>query len=417
MLLAIGISHKTAPIEVREKLAFSQDALKEAILSLANDLAMDEIALLSTCNRTEFYFSPSVVTAFSLEAFLGWWQNYHALNFDLQPYIYRLSNENAVRHVMRVASGLDSMVLGEPQILGQLKSAYETANQIGSVGKKLSRLFHLSFWVAKKIRSSTGIASHPVSVAFAAVTLARQIFSDLSKTTVLLIGAGENTELLLQHLVARKVKEIIIANRTLEHASDLASRYGAKAISLSALPMYLPMADIVMSSTATQQFILTKAQIDLAILSRKRRPILIVDLGVPRNVEPSAANHEDIYLYTVDDLQGIITENLKNREIAAVEAESVVKEASDEYMNWVALQQHLQVVMGLRIKAQTMKNDTLRIALNQLQKGGDPAKVVARALHQLTQKLIHEPTLTLRKMGKENSKEKIEIAKELFSIE
>lgn len=415
MLLALGVSHKTAPIDIRERLAFSQETIPNALKTLANQVPIDEVALLSTCNRTEFYCSASKLSL--SKQLLTWWQEYLAASFDVKPYLYVFSGENAVKHLMRVASGLDSMVLGEPQILGQLKTAYLTASQTGVVGKRLARLFQTSFSVAKRVRTTTSIAIHPVSVAYAAVILAKQIFSDLSQATILLMGAGENIELTIQHLVAKQAKKFIIVNRTVAHAEALVTRYGGKALPLEELATGLAEADIVMSAMAADKPILTQTILTRAFSGCKRRPILMVDLGVPRNIDPNIGNNEDIYLYTIDDLTGIVTENLKNRQLAAVEAESVIDKASHLYMRWTRSQQHNHTLRALRAKSDKIKNDALTIALRQLEKGKDPKAVMTQLAHQLTQKLMHQPTLGLRKVSTEEAENKIVVIKELFSIE
>ncbi len=417
MLLALGVSHKTAPIEVREKLAFSQECIPEALKALVQTMGLEEIALLSTCNRTEFYCTTSLTDRFLQKKLLSWWQQYHRLAFDMDPYLYLHSEENAVKHLMRVACGLDSMVIGESQILGQLKTAFHTAIKTGVMGSQLSRLFQTSFSIAKKVRTTTKIACHPVSVAFSAVTLAKQIFSDFSKATVLLIGAGENTELLLQHLAAKQVKHLFIVNRTLGHAKSLADRFDAQAFSLDALGSCLAKADIIISSIACHAPIITKTQLEELLLQSKRRPRLMIDLGVPRNIEPQVGLNEDIYLYTVDDLQGIITQNLQQRMVAAQDAEQIILKASDNYMDWMLAQKRMQTVRALRMKAEKIKNTALMQSFKQLDKGDDPKTVLTQLAHQLTQKLLHEPTMGLRKLSCESSDEKIDIAKELFCLE
>ncbi|HRE30504.1 MAG TPA: glutamyl-tRNA reductase, partial [Candidatus Berkiella sp.] len=268
--------------------------------------------------------------------------------------------------------------------------------------------------VAKKIRTQTGIASHPVSIAYAATTLARQIFCDLSQATVVLIGAGENIELTLQHLLAKQVKRIIIANRTVSHAKALAERYGAMAVGLNELGWCLQQADIVISSIASPKPVVTKTHVEQAFT--KRRPLFMVDLGVPRNIEPDLAHSEDIYLYTVDDLQGYVNENLKTRQNAAKDAEVLIAHASGAYMEWMSAQAQLATVRQLRLKAQDIKNRALSAAINRLRRGEAPEKVLTQFAHQLTQKLLHQPTVQLRQASLEQSEEKITVVKELFDL-
>ncbi|MGE3318059.1 MAG: glutamyl-tRNA reductase [Candidatus Berkiella sp.] len=415
MLLTLGISHKTAPIDVREKLAFTQENIPRALEALFSEVALEEVALLSTCNRTEFYCSTADHPSASLAQLQTWWKNYLALSFDMNPYLYTYSESHAVRHVMRLACGLDSMVIGEPQILGQLKTAYQTATKTGFVGKSLSRLFQTSFSVAKKIRTSTGIAAHPVSVAYAATTLAKQIFTDLSKATVVLIGAGENIELTLQHLQAKEVKRIIVANRTLSHAQALAERYKVMAVGLDDLAWCLEQADIVISAIASPKPVVTVTKMENAFAG-KRRPLFMVDLGVPRNIDPTLGDNEDIYLYTVDDLEGYVNENLKTRQKAALEAEVLINHASNAYMEWMLAQTQLTTVRQLRLKVQDIKNIALNAAIGQLRKGEDPEQVLTQFAHQLTQKLLHQPTIQLRQASLAQLEEKITVVKELFDL-
>lgn len=416
VLLTVGVSHKTAPIEVREKLAFSQEHIPNALRTLVDTLALEEVALLSTCNRTEFYCSaPADITP--IKQVLNWWQQQSASAFDVNPYLYAFSDEKAATHMMRVASGLDSMMMGEPQILGQLKMAYQTASQMGMVGKRLSRLFQTSFSVAKKVRSQTTIARYPVSVAYAAVTLAKQIFSDLSQASIMLIGAGNNVELTLQHLTTKAVKRIYIVNRTLAHAENLANKYGGVALPLDNFSHVLAEVDIIISSIDCAKPFLTQAHVDQAFLGRKRRPVFMVDLGVPRNIDAAVGQNEDIYLYTIDDLQGIVNENLKLRQEAAIEAEEVILAASVDYMRWMDSEQQLYTVRALRSKAHSIKNETLKNAQKLLEKGEDPHKVLEHFAHQLTQKLLHQPTIGLKKTSLNKSHDKIDLVRELFNIE
>jgi len=394
LIFTLGVSHKTAPVDIRERLAFSPEHIPSALKMLAERVAVDEVAILSTCNRTEFYCSATSILT-SHHAILSWWQHNHQMTFEVEPYLYMYSEESAVKHVMRVASGLDSMVIGEPQILGQLKSAFQLANGTGTLGKNLFRLFQSSFSVAKQVRTKTSISQHPVSVAFAAVALARKIFTDLSQVTVVLIGAGENIELTLKHLVAKTIKEIRIVNRTQSHAQALAAQYGAKSYALEDLPRALQGVDIVISSIDCPK-VLTEQHVCDVFQTSRRRPIFMVDLGVPRNISPEIATHEDIYLYTIDDLQGIIKENLQHRAGAATEAETLIIAAANEYMHWVQAQQSLPIIKNIRSQAEHIKQDSIHLALRQLDNGVEPKKVIEHLAHRLTQKLMHQSTLELK---------------------
>lgn len=419
MLLGLGISHKTAPIEVREKLAFSPEVVPFALKRLMDELGFDEAALLSTCNRTEFYCRTSVFeqNEHKLDQLLSWWHQFHAPAFEIQAYAYSLSNEGLVKHLMRVACGLDSMVLGETQILGQMKRAYHTATQTGAVGMHLSRLFQTSFSVAKKIRHTTGISANPVSLAFSAIILAKQIFSDLSQTNVLLIGAGENIELVLRYLLTKQVRNIFIVNRTFSRATELARRYGVKALQFQEIPAALTKADIVITSIYTQQPILTQACIKKACKGAKRRPILMVDLGVPRNIDTQVSQDEDVYLYTIDDLEGIIHHNMRHRYKAAQEAERIVARSVHLYMDWMTSQGALSVVREVRLRAEAIKQKALKDAIRLLEKGRDPKEVMQYLSHWITQKIMHTPTRSIRQMSLEKSHEKLDTVKELFNVD
>ncbi len=413
MLITLGISHKTAPIEIRERLAFSPEHIPLALETLVSEVKLDEVALLSTCNRTELYCSSTKLAPSFSKEIIRWWQEYNQTTFDVHPYLYTFSNDVAVSHMMRVASGLDSMVMGEPQILGQLKTAFQTANQSGFLGKRLNRLFQTSFSVAKRVRHTTQIGAHPVSIAYAAVSLAKQIFSDLSQATVTLIGAGENIELTLQHLKAKDVHKIIIVNRTQANAKALTDIYGGEYVGLESLAQALAQSDIVISSIASAQPVLTHSHLEAVFARTKRRPILMVDLGVPRNIDAAIAKHEDIYLYTVDDLENIVVENLKNRELAAVDAQKIIEHATDAYMRWVKAGTQQQALKSFRHKVENLKNETLTLALKRIQRGEDPSEVITQFAHQLTQKLMHQPTISLKNVHHD----KIDLVKELFEIE
>lgn len=416
-ILIVGISHQTASIAIREKLAFTQENIPLALKALYTTLDLEEMAVLSTCNRTELYCRLKRFQSLDIDTVIGHWQRFLGAKEDHTPYIYAHSDECAVKHILRVASGLDSMILGEPQILGQLKTAYQTANHLGVMGRDLSRLFQLSFRVAKKIRGTTGISTYPVSVAYAAVTLAKQIFSDLSSASVVLIGAGENTELILQHLLSKQIKKIVILNRTLEKGKRLAKRFGVAYDALGSLPKWLSQADIIVSSIACEKPILSNHEMGNALQGVKRRPLLMIDLGVPRNISPDVSQNEDIYLYSVDDLEGIISQNKKHREKAAIEAECIVQQASEEYVNWLKAEKQRSTIRGLRLKADKIKREALDKAYKKLENGEDPKQVVELMLHQLTQKLLHQPTVNLRKTQSHSADEQIAVTNTLFDLE
>lgn len=413
-ILAFGINHTTAPIGLREKLIFGNEVMPEALGALTHQQGVHEAAILSTCNRTEVYCS--LETARN-EKPVKWLSEYHGLKQDqLTPFLYRHPDADAVKHILRVASGLDSMVLGESQVLGQLKSAYQTGLTAGSIGKLLGRLFQHAFKVAKEIRTTTTIGSHPVSIAFAAVRLAQQIFGDLSKQTALLIGAGDTIELTARHLHQNGLARMIIANRTLEHAQRLASEYSAYAITLKDIPQHLVEVDIIISSTASQLPILGKGIFESTIKTRKHRPIFVVDIAVPRDIEPEVGDLEDVYLYTVDDLKNVIADNMHSREKAAQQAEEIIKTQATYFMGWLGSLDAVSTICAIRDQAQLMQKEVMIHAQKDLQKGVDPEKVLQEITQTLTNKLIHAPSSQLRAAGAEGRSDLLSAAYELFNL-
>jgi len=413
-LLAFGINHNTAPVEVRERISFAVEIVPKALVQLTGTSGVQEAAILSTCNRTEVYCS---LEQEGEQGPIDWFHEYHGLHRDqLRPFLYQYPDATAVKHVLRVASGLDSMVLGEPQVLGQLKSAYQLALEAGSIGKLLSRLFQHSFHVAKQIRSSTMIGAHPVSVAFAAVRLAQQIFGNLSDRTALLIGAGDTIELVARHLYQQGLKRMIIANRTLERSQQIASEYSAYAITLADIPNHLPEADIVISATASQLPILGKGAIERAIRQRKRRPMFLVDIAVPRDIEPEAGELEDVYLYTVDDLQDVIQENMRNRKQAAQQAEEIIDTQVTHFMDWLGSLDAVSTIQALRNQAYAIQDEVLLEAQQKLKAGADPEMVLQEVTRSLTNKLIHAPSIQLRTAGMEGRGDLLDAAQELFNL-
>jgi len=349
---------------------------------------------------------------------MRWFSGFHGLaQAELQPFVYSYPDTHAVKHVLRVASGLDSMVLGEPQILGQLKTAYQTAMTTCSIGQMLGRLFQHSFKVAKEIRSNTAIGSHPVSVAFAAVRLAQQIFGDLSRQTALLIGAGETIELVARHLHDSQLQRMIIANRTLEHSRRLASERSAYAITLSDIPQHLDEADIIISATASQLPVLDKETIASAIKKRKHRPVFIVDIAVPRDIEAEAGELDDVYLYTVDDLQEVIEENRRSRQEAARQAEEIINTQVVHFMGWLHSLDTVPTIRAIREQASFLQQEALDSALKKLHGGGDPEQILQEVTHSLTNKLIHHPSSQLRQANDERRAALLQAAQELFNLE
>lgn len=394
LLLALGINHKTAPVQVRERVAFPPDTVRHALNGLRTEVGAREAAILSTCNRTELYCG---LEADATARLVGWLGAFHRVSAtDLEPYIYHHPGPGAVRHMLRVAAGLDSMLLGEPQILGQVKTAYRDARSAGTLGKMLDRLFQHSFAVAKQIRTDTAIGSSPVSVAFAAVSLSRQIFADLSQHTALLIGAGETVELVARHLHEQGTRRLVVANRTLERAHALAAQFGGYAIELDEIGQHLLEADIVISSTASPGYLLEPAQVRSSLKARRHRPLFMVDLAVPRDIHPLVGELEDVYLYSVDDLQGIIVENLRSRREAARQAEEIVDVQVDHFMAWMRSQDAGGHIRNLRRRAERDRDALEARALADLARGRAPEQVVRMLAHGLTNRLLHAPTAGLR---------------------
>ena len=413
-LLAIGINHTTAPLALRERITIGNEHIPVALSQLRGTRGVQEAAILSTCNRTEIYCS---LERDFIQQPSRWLSDFHGLHPEqLQPYLYRHPDANAVKHLLRVASGLDSMVLGEPQVLGQIKNAYQSAIQAGSIGKLLSRLFQHSFRVAKQIRSSTAIGAHPVSIAYAAVRLSRQIFGNLNRQTALLIGAGETIELAARHLYDNGLQRMIIANRSLERSQKLASQYSAYAISLSDIPTHLAEADIVISSTASQLPILGKGAIEQAIKRRKHRPMFLVDIAVPRDIEPEAGELEDVYLYTVDDLKDVIQENMRNRRQAAMQAEEIIDTQVTHFMDWLSSLDAVSTIRALRDHAYSIQDEVLNSAQQKLRSGADPEKILQEVTRTLTNKLIHLPSTQLRAACAEDRDDLLSAVQELYNL-
>ena len=419
-LIAFGINHKTAPVDIREKVAFAPEKMEQALHDCVNNGEVSEAAIVSTCNRTELYFSlhENEAKENDIASLLDWFCQYHHLKKDdIEPYIYLHSNNDAVQHILRVASGLDSLVLGEPQILGQIKDAYSTANQAGTIGRQLNRLFQHTFSVAKQVRTDTAIGANPVSVAFAAVSLSKRIFANLSEHTALLIGAGETTELVAQHLSNQGVKNIIVANRTVERAQVLANQFDGEAIALSDMPERLVEADIIIASTASQLPILGKGAVERALKQRKHRPMFMVDIAVPRDIEPEVGELDDVYLYTVDDLHEVIEEGRHSREEAAVQAEEIIINQVEHFMGWLRSLKGVDTIRAFREQAEEKRDEQLAAAQKQLAAGKDPEEVINELARTLTNKLIHEPSAQLNQAAYSGRKEILDTARELFNLE
>jgi glutamyl-tRNA reductase len=413
-LLALGINHKTAPVDVRERVAFTPERIVDALHELSAQAPVTEAAILSTCNRTELYCGLSHDDSGAL---VEWLSRFHHLpRADLAPYIYAHPDHDAVRHMLRVASGLDSLVLGEPQILGQMKEAYQAASSAGTLGGLLSRLFQHTFSVAKQVRTDTEIGSSPVSVAFAAVSLARQIFGDLGEKTALLIGAGETIELVARHLHQNGIGRMVVANRTAERAHLLASEFGGYAIALEEIPSHLPEADIIISSTASPLPILGKGAVERALKARRHRPMFMVDIAVPRDIEPEVGDLDDVYLYKVDDLRDIIEENIASRREAALQAEEIIESQVTQFMGWLRSLDAVDTIRHYREGADRVSSELLERARRRLANGESAEETLAWLARNLTNKLTHAPTVQMRQAGFDDRGELLDAARELLGI-
>ena len=413
-LIALGINYNTAPVAIRERLAFPAEGLDHALQHLWKAKNISEAAILSTCNRTEFYCESKIDNQQVLVDWIA--ENRQIEPDDFIPYLYSYQDNHFIRHIFRVACGLDSMILGEPQILGQMKTAYQAANDAGTLGRYLGKLFQHTFSAAKKVRTDTAIGSSPVSVAFAAVQLAQKIFDKLSEQTALLIGAGETIELTARHLHQQGIGQIIIANRTYDKAHNLAVQFNGYAIALSELPKHLPEADIVVSSTASQLPILGKGLLESAIKKRKHKPIFMVDLAVPRDIEAEVAQLKDVYLYTVDDLQNTIDENMNSRRQAAEQAEEIIDTQVEYFLGWLRSQGAQSTIKDYRLQAELIREEILKKSLKQLNNGVDPEETLKRLAHSLTNKLIHTPSIQIREAGINERPDLIAAARELFKL-
>ena len=412
-LLSLGINHQTAPLEIREKVAFAPEQMVHALHELQDIPAVNESVIVSTCNRTEIYCdaTPEVGSIIT-----NWLSEYHGIHDErLLPHVYQHADLEVARHLFRVASGLDSMILGEPQILGQLKESYDQARGGNSVSSILDRLFQHSFSVAKRVRTDTEIGANPVSVAFAAVNLAKQISGDLEEQHALLIGAGETIELVSRHLKSQRIGSMTIANRSLERARNLAAELDAEGVQINTVPEELVRADIVITSTASQLPILGKGATESALKQRKYRPIFMVDLAVPRDIEPEVGKLQDIYLYTVDDLKNVIDENLRGRELAAEAAQEIINLEVVAFRQWLKTHQSADHIRQLRDNAELIKQRAVGKALARLQQSDDSAEVIERLANELTNKLLHHPTLEMRKALENDDDERVRLLKSLIS--
>lgn len=417
-IVAVGINHKTAPVSVREKISFNPDKLSVALQEMLSAVECREVAILSTCNRTELYLIQDGDIAVTQERLVKWLESYHSVPAStILPSIYWHQDKQAVNHIMRVACGLDSLVLGEPQILGQMKQAYTQAKAAGSMALVMDRLFQRTFGVAKQVRTETDIGTSAVSVAFASVNLAKHIFASLKKVRVLLVGAGETIELVAKHLYENNVGKITVANRTIARAEGMAKQIGADVITLAQIPEVMSQADIVISSTGSTLPLIGKGMVEQALTKRRHQPIFMVDLAVPRDIEEQVGDLEDVFLYTVDDLQSIIAQNLENRRKAAVEAESMISSQSDSFMAWLRGLNTQDTVVSYRKQCLSERDLLLEKAMMQLNSGKDAESVINELATKLTNKFMHAPTSALQSAAQGGELDKLIYLRDIFNID
>ena len=413
----LGLNHTTAPVAIRERLAFGPDIVVAALRNLYQLTSVAEAVIVSTCNRTELYVSTEGEPDHVTQTIIEWLAAFQGLALaEITPYLYHHQAEQAIEHVLMVASGLDSLILGEPQILGQVKTAFQTAQQAGYTGKLLQRLFQHAFSTAKQVRHETSIGKHPVSVAFAAVRLAQQIFTDVREQTALLIGAGDTMALAARHLRQQGVGHLIIANRTLVSVQALAAECGAEAIGLTHVASRLPQVDIVISATASPLPIIGKGAVEQALKARRHRPMLMIDLAVPRDIEPEVAGLRDIYLYSVDDLQGVIQENRRSREAAATQAQTIVAAQVAEFMAWQDSLVAVDMIRQYRAQAEALRDQVLHKARRMLQAGKPADEVLDYLANTLTQKIVHAPSEQMRQATRANQQDVLAAANTLFQL-
>ena len=413
-LQILGLNHNTAPIEIREQVVFAGDEVSRACERLTDIDGVDEAVLLSTCNRTEFYV---ITSDGGRDRLQDWLRDERSLDPGFANSLFTLDTEEAIRHIFRVACGLDSMVLGETQVLGQLKDAFRSAQQVGTVGQHLGRLFQHTFSVAKKVRTDTEIGANPVSIASAAVRLAQQFFAGFEKHTALLVGAGVTIELVAKHLVGKDIGRLFVANRDVERARNLASKFGGYAVPLSELEGTLPEADILITSTAAPEAIITANMVKTAMKTRKHKPVFAVDIAVPRDIEPEVAKVRDVFLYTIDDLQKVIQEGQTSRQAAAVDANRILDDEIRRYLSIERAKKASPLIVALREQGETIRDGVLREAQRRLDKGVDSREVIEFATAMLMKKMLHNPSVRLREAAENEDVEIIDATRSLFGID
>lgn len=397
----LSVNHAQAPVAVRERVAFAPNQLADELQKLNALTDVEACVILSTCNRSEIYAiikdtNPREI----LSNYLS--QTHQISRAEIDPYLVYFENDSALDHICNVACGLDSLVLGEPQILGQLKDAYHAAKQAQTLDKKLEKLFQHAFSTAKKVRTDTQIGSSPVSIAYCAVKLSEKIFADLSEQTVLLIGAGEMIELCAQHLNQKGVQNMIVANRTIENAEKIANQYNAQSVSLKQFSTIIHQADIIISSTAASVPIIGKGLIESALKQRKHKPMFMLDIAIPRDIEPEVGQLDDVYLYTIDDLEQVVSDNVDSREKEKVLAQEIIIKQAQVFNKWLSVLPNEQLVQSYRISANKIKDEIVLDALKRLNNGGDSEQIIKKLADQLTNKILHTTFKNIKQTSHEN---------------
>jgi glutamyl-tRNA reductase len=407
-----GLNHRTAPLALRERVSIVPQSMPVALRSLLQQTAINEAVILSTCNRTEIYADSANVDELSL-----WLQHYcSACDLKVGEIDYFHEGIKAMRHLLKVAAGVDSMVLGEPQILGQLKRAYAVSIQVGAVGQHFKNLFPAVFNITKRVRNESGVGRSPVTMAYAAVQLAKRIFSDIRECRVLLVGTGEVMSLMATHLVQQEAKQLFVASRTLEKAADFAQDFNIDILRIADIPYYLSQVDIVISATASQLPIIGKGMIERVSELRLSRPLLLIDLAVPRDIEPEVSNLQDTYLFNVDDLQNMVADNQSSRQQAAAQAKAIIDIQAQQYIKKLKLLDRSDLICQFRRQFEDLRDQELAIALRELQKGNDPSQVLTSMARKMTAKMLHEPTMKLREAAYDEKIDLLILAKELFGL-
>ena len=416
-LIVAGLSYKTSPVEIREKLSFSSQEIKKSLKKIVDLPEIYEGIILSTCNRVEIFFSTQEKEK-GIEEIKNFLSDYHQIPLEkLTPHLYFYSDQEAIKHVFRVASSLDSMILGEPQILGQLKDAYRNAVECKTTGLILNRLLHKAFFVAKRVRTETNIASSAVSVSFAAVELARKIFDKIDNKKVLLIGAGEMAELVTQHLISNGVKDLFIANRTFERAQSLVKQFGGRAIAFEDISLYLSQVDIVISSINASHFIITPDQTQAALKMRKNKPLFMIDISVPRTLDPRINNISNVYLYDIDDLEGIVETNKQIRKNEAKKAEEIIEKEKLVFLKWLKQQEVTPTIKHLKEKVERIRQKELEKTISKWKSLNEKEKEKLDALtRSIVNKILHDPITYLKNEGIKNGLSIEEIQK-LFRLD